>query len=158
LATQDQPEERGYDEANDENGQHDEIDAEDAAAIESLHLYDPEHRQAIMAIVRNAKFKANKGGKGGKGGKGFKGSYGGKGERERRPPAAPGPGNGCHGCGSEEHFLRDCPNVTDPKARSAAKAAGKGRGTSVSMGQQFPTQRSWNNMYPGPTKGQWADY
>ena len=101
-----------------------------------------EQRESFAAVIKHNFQKKGKGkGKGKKGG--------GKGEEGRQSGKGPGPENKCHECGSEQHFKRDCPVHI---AKVECKGKGKGKG-----GMQWPSQRAWKDMYPGPSKGQWGN-
>ena len=103
-----------------------------------------------MALVKN-KFKGKGKGKGG----GDKQS-GGKNAMDVDKPV-------CHECGSEEHFVRDCPARAE---KMAAKAAGKGnkgkgkgdKGKGKGKYGGVPNLSIWNSYYPGPSPTTWKSW
>jgi hypothetical protein len=130
-----------YSEASQDEGEELELDDEDR---EWVAMIPEEHHGLFAAFVKN---KMTKKGKGNGKNKGKKGDDGGS--SQARAGKGPGPENKCHECGSDQHFKRDCPVY---QARMEGKSRSKGdKG-------QWPTQRAWGQMYPGPSKGTWGGW
>jgi len=122
----------------------------DLAQLEGIPA---ELHPTIMALVKNVKAKSKGKGKGkgtdsSKGGASSGASSGASGAAQsnaRRGKGPPSADNPCHGCGSAEHFVKDCP-------MNPAKGRGRNGGNA---GNGMPTQAQWKSMYPGPSRPTW---
>ena len=139
--------------------------AEGEEATDENETYHADFMQQLFALVNN-KFGKGKGqGKFGKGkgkGKAANEGAGGDGDVNMGDAQAKPKGN-CYECGEGGHYGRDCPVR---KARIAAGGPaildkGKSKGGKNGQGnqpQQWPTQKQWRVMYPGPSPTQWSQW